>query len=197
MPPNQNPYDFLNTPTPKRGFGGATTQKGRTIQVLVIVGILIVIFGIVFSFVFSSDSGPKKPLIEVTAAQTDIIALTKDADTKLRDSTLKSDATMIKLTVTSQNSDTKTLLATYGVSKDVAKQAKIYQDTTYIATLKKATEDNVYDTTYQKILSDKVGVYRAKLNNAYNSVSSTKQKKQLSDFYRQLDLLVPSTAAKN
>ncbi len=197
MPPNQNPYDFLNTPAPKRGFGGAATQKGRILQIIVVVGILVLVFGIVFSFVFSGNSGPKKPLLEVAAAQADIIALTKDGDTKLRDSTLKSDATMIKLTVTSQNGDTKKLLASYGAGKDVAKQAKIYQDSTYIATLKKATEDNVYDTTYQKILSDKVGVYRAKLNNAYNAISSTKQKKQLSDFYRQLDLLVPSTAAKN
>jgi hypothetical protein len=197
MQPNQNPYDFLNTPTPKRGFGGATSQKTRTFQVIGVAAVLLIVFGIVFSFIFSSNSGPKKPLVEVAAAQADIIALTKDGDLKLRDSTLKADATMIKLTVTSQNGGTKTLLAAYGVGKDVSKQAKVYQDTTYVTTLKKATENNAYDTTYQKILADKVGVYRAKLNNAYNAVSSTSQKKQLSDYYRELELLAPSTATKN
>jgi hypothetical protein len=104
---------------------------------------------------------------------------------------------MIKLTITSQNGETKTLLAGYGVKKDAAKQAKIYQNTTYVTTLQKAIENNVYDSTYQKILADKMGTYRAKLNNAYGAVSSTKQKKQLSDFYQQLELLSPSTATNN
>ena len=197
MQPNQNPYDFLNTPAPKRSFGGATTQKGRIIQVVIVAGVLLLVFGIIFSFVFSGTSGPKNQLLEVAAAQADIIALAKDGDTKLRDSKLKADATMIKLTVTSQNGETKTLLASYGAKKDVAKQAKVYQNTAYIATLQKATENNVYDSTYQKVLADKMGTYRAKLNNAYSSVKSVKQQKQLSDFYRQLELLAPSTAASN
>lgn len=196
MQPNQNPYDFLNTPAPKRGFSGATTQKGRIIQVAVAAGILLVIFGIIFSFIFSGNSGPKKPLLEVTAAQADIIAITKDGDINLRDSTLQSDGTMIRYTVTSQSADTKKILVAYGVGKDASKQAKTYQDTIYVAQLKKALENNAYDSTYQKLLADKLGVYRAKLTNAYNAVSSTNQKTQLSNFYNQIELLAPSSVAK-
>lgn len=193
MQPNQNPYDFLNTPTPKRSFGGATTQKGRIIQVVIAAAVLILVFSLVFSFVFSNDSGPKKPLLEVSAAQADIIALTKDGDINLRDSSLKAKNTMIRFTATSHNTDTKAILVTYGVGKDAAKQSKPYQDTTYTEQLKKALENNAYDATYQKILADKLGVYRAKLNNAYGAISSTKQKTEISNFFNQLELLAPST----
>jgi hypothetical protein len=195
MQPNQNPYDFLNTPAPKRSFS-ATTQKGRMLQVLVIGGILLVIFSVVFSLVFGGDSGPKKPLVELAAAQADIIALTTSADTNLRDSSAHSKTTMIKFTVTTQNNETKTILKTYGVGKDLTKQIKPYQNSAYVEQLKKAAESNTYDATYQKILADKLGVYRAKLTNAYNAVKSTKQKTQLSDFYNQLETLAPSSATQ-
>jgi hypothetical protein len=195
MQPNQNPYDFLNTPAPKRGFSGATTQKGRILQVAIAATILLIIFGVIFSFVFSGNSGPKKPLLELNAAQADIIAITKDGESNVRDSSLKPAAIMVRYTVTSQDTDTKKILTSYGVSKNVSKQAKAYQDTTYVSQLKKSLENNTYDSTYQKLLADKLGVYRAKLTNAYNAVKSTKQKTQLSDFYNQLELLAPSKTA--
>lgn len=195
MPPNQNPYDFLNAPAQKKGFG-ATTQKGRIIQVAIGATVLLVIAIIVMSIISSAGSGTQKTLLETYAAQADLIALTKDADQNLRDSRLESTNKMIALTLSTQNDDTQKLLIAYGGGKDSAKAAKIYQDSTYQTQLKKALENNVYDTTYQKILADKLGVYRAKLNNAYGAISDTKQKTQLSDFYQQLELLAPSSPAK-
>lgn len=195
MPPNQNPYDFLNAPAQKKGFG-ATTQKGRIIQVAIGATVLLVIAIIVMGIISSAGSGTQKTLLETYAAQADLIALTKDADQNLRDSRLESTNKMIALTLSTQNDDTQKLLIAYGSGKDSAKAAKIYQDSTYQTQLKKALENNVYDTTYQKILADKLGVYRAKLNNAYGAISDTKQKTQLSDFYQQLELLAPSSPAK-
>lgn len=195
MPPNQNPYDFLNTTAPKKSFG-ATTQKGRMIQVAIGGAVLLVIAIVVVSIISSAGSGTQKTLLETYAAQADLIALAKDGDQNLRDSRLESTNKMIAMTVTTQNNDTQKLLIAYGSGKDSTKAASIYQDKTFAAQLKKALENNVYDTTYQKILADKLGVYRAKLNNAYGAISDTKQKTQLSDFYQQLELLAPSTAAK-
>lgn len=195
MQPNQNPYDFLNAPAPKKGFS-ATTQKGRLIQVAIFASILLVVFGVIFSVVFSSDSGPKKPLLEVAAAQADIIALCAGADTNIRDTSLKAKNTSIRFTVVTQNNDTKTLLGTYGVGKDVSKQAEQYQDTTYEAQLKKALEENAHDAAYQTILANKIGVYRAKLLNAYSAVGEQKQKTQIANFMTQLEQLVPSSATQ-
>ncbi len=195
MPPNQNPYDFLNAPAPKKGFG-ATTQKGRIIQVAIGAAVLLVIAIIVVSIISSAGSSTQKTLLEAYAAQADILELTKDADQNLRDSRLDSKNKMIALTVTTQNDETQKLLIAYGSGKDSSKAAKTYQDSTYQAQLKKALENNVYDSTYENVLADKLGFYRGKLNNAYGAISDTAQKTQLSDFYQQLELLAPSTATK-
>lgn len=195
MQPNQNPYDFLNTSTPKKRFG-PTTQKSRILFVAFGLVVLLVVLLVAFSFISKSGSASKTSLLEVAAAQTDILELTQDADTKLRDSSLQAKTTMISYTVITQNNDTKKTLAGYGVGKNLAKQIKPYQNNSYVKTLETATQNSDFETTYEKVLSDKLGVYRAKLTNAYNVTSSIKQKTELSNFYKQLELLAPSTTAK-
>lgn len=191
MQQNPNPYDFLNSsPAPKRSFS-PTTQKGRIIRTAIAASILLISFGLVFGLLFSKDTGPKTPLLELSAAQSDLIALAKQGSEGTRDSALKAQSQEITLTVTTQNQGTNALLASYGVKKP-EKELKKLRDTSFAAKLKAASENNTFDETYRTILSDRLGVYRAKLNNAYNAVSATSQKKQLSGYYLQIEQISPT-----
>lgn len=191
MQPNQNPYDFLNTTAPRKSFG-AQTQKGRIIQVAIGAIVLIILFVIVMTLLSSADKGQKQSMLELNAAQVDIIELTAIADTKARDTTVKSQALMLNQTVQTHSIGTVSILSTLGVGKKIDKQIAIYRETSFKDKLAKASEANTFDATYKEILSSKLGTYRAKLQNAYAEVKSTKQKTELSGYYAQLESLAPT-----
>jgi hypothetical protein len=170
------------------------TQKGRIIQVAIGAIILIVIAVIVMALLSSAGKGSKQSLLELNAAQADILELTALADAQARDSTIKSQATMLNQTVQSHSLGTVAILGTLGAGKKVDKQIVIYRETSYKDKLAKAAELNNFDSTYKEILSSKLGTYRAKLQNAYGSISDTKQKTELSGYFTQLETLAPSTA---
>lgn len=192
MNPNTNPYDFLNDKTPAKKSFAATTKKGRIIQVVVIAALLFLVFGVLYSLVLSKDTGPKTPLLQLSAAQTDLIELTALGEKNARDSALKTQSQNILLTVTTQNKETNTLLASYGVTKKLSKATSEYRDTSFKPKLETALQTNTFDDTYRTILSDRLGAYRAKLKNAYSALDSTKQKTQLSDFYGEVETLNPA-----
>jgi hypothetical protein len=192
MNPNQNPYDFLNS-SPQRGLN-AVSQKTRIIQVAVGLAILLVLFIVFMSVLSSSSDGPKKALLELNAAQSDLIELTALADTKARDGALRSQAAMINQTVKTHSAGTLALLQQYGGSKKPDKEVAPYRDTMFKDQLTKAETANTFDTTYREILSARLGEYRGKLNNAYGAITAAAPQKELSDYYRQVEILAPSSA---
>jgi len=198
MQPNQNPYDFLNSSSPKKSLG-ATTQKGRIIQVAIGAAIILIIFIVVFKVVSSGGSTEKNALLKVSAAQADIIALTTDAESNLRDTSIQTKTIMVEQAVTSEKNGVKTMLSTYGAGKNIDKNAKQYQDSSYVDKLKKAKDNSIYETTFQTVLADKVGTYKASLINAYSAIPVSNSKPdtntQLHDYLKQMDLLYPPTTA--
>lgn len=193
MNPNQNPYDFLHdAPAPKRSFA-ATTKKGRILQAIGGVAILLITFIILLNVLSSAGAGTKKQLLELTAAQADVAELTAIGVSKSRSGDIQTKSQLIELTVATQRGGTVAIAKTYGIDqKKSAKEIATYRKTSYVNQLKEAELNNNFDTVYQKILADRLGIYRAKLKNAYAAVEPVSQKTQFSNYYAQLEALAPT-----
>lgn len=196
MQPNQqNPYDFITSAPPqKRGFQlGGGSQKARIIQVA-IFGLLLVIIGVVvLSILSNANKGTANTLIELAAAQQDIIAITKDGSTNSRNATIIKQVATVSSVVSSQNFQTLELISANG-NKKPGKQIAALQVTSYTKTLDDAKKNGNYDEVFSALLANRLDEYQVKLRAAYATVKGTKMKNQLSDFYQQIETASPGTA---
>ncbi len=191
MNPNKNQYDFITNSTASQKKT-PTSQKNRVIQVVGGALLLLVVFTVIFSFISSSGGGPKDEFLQLGAAQEDLIGVTKVGRDESRSSSTQSEAQMLLMTATSQKNATIALMQEYGLPKNPEKQFAKYQDKSYEEKLKSATQSNSFESTYKTILADKLGTYRAKLQNLYAKLEKTDEKKQFSDYYLELETLEPT-----
>lgn len=196
MQPNQqNPYDFITSTAPKkRGFGfGGNSQKARIIQVA-IFGLALVIIGVVvLSILSNANKSTANTLIELAAAQQDIIAIAKDGSSNSRDANSIKQIATISTVVSSQNYQTLALISANG-NKKPGKQIAALQVTTYTKTLDDAKKNGNYDEVFSALLANRLDEYQVKLRAAYAAAKGTKLKSQLSDFYQQIETASPAAA---
>ena len=189
MPPNQqNPYDFItNSPQKKRSlFGGGNSQKTRIIQVAIFAIGIIALIVIFFAVLGNVNKGNMNSLLELAASQQDIMAITKDGSTKIRDGNLAIQNATASAVIASHNSGTLQLIAASG-NKKPSKQIAALQVTTYTKSLDDGVKNGNYDAVFTALLANRIDEYRGKLQAAYVGAKDTKTKKQLSDYYQQLE----------
>jgi hypothetical protein len=195
MAPNQqNPYEFIMADTPKkRGFnlGGVNSTKTRAIQMFIVVAVVLIIGIILINVLSSSGKGGTIDEYKLAAAQLDIIDITKDGATNIRGAQLATQSATTNIVVVSQSTDVTKHLAAIGVKKP-SKQITAYRVKTYTKTLDDAKKNGNYDEVYGALLANRIDDYRAKLQLAYGTTTSTKYKTQLSDFYQQLNIVSPA-----
>lgn len=197
MQPNQqNPYDFItNTPQNNRGVSfGANSQKARLIQVGIGAIIFIIIIVAFVSFLSKSSNSIKTDLIKLSAAQQDIIEVSKLGETNVRDAQLQRQSASINAVITSQNVGTIAMLKKIGV-KNSSKESSLLQDKSYTKTLDEASKSGNYDEAYITILYNRIDDYRVKLQTAYANNNGQTTKQQLWSYSQALDVLAPPATA--
>lgn len=199
MPPNQqNPYDFITSSTPKKrgiSFGGSS-QKARLLQVGLFGGILVIVAIIFFAVIGNVGKGDTNTLLALAAEQQDIIAITADGGTNIRNSALAIQNATTAAVITSHNNETLKLIAAAG-NKKPTKAISALQVTTYKKSLDDAKKNGNYDEVFTALLANRIDSYRVKLQAAYASAKSSATKKQLSGYYQQLEVFTPQTATTN
>lgn len=179
MPPNQpptpDPYGFiLNPEKPKRGllFGGGIKFK---LILTGIVAFIVITGGVILG---NSLDGPrdaqKDRLIEIAQTQTEIVRLSTIAENKAGAPSTKSLAITTKLSTESSLNQTKEALAKYGVKSDVKllNQGKNQKSDTL---LDEATNNNRFDETYKKLMSEQLANYQKLLKSAFESGSKSEK----------------------
>ena len=199
MPPTQqNPYDFIMSPTQKkRGIGlNGGSQKTRIMQVAVIALIIFVVGGGLLMFINSKKSSSTDTYLSLAASQQDIIDITKLGATNVRDQQLLMKNASVSLLLVSQNTQTITLIKSLG-TKNPVKQIAALQIKTYTKTLSDAKKNGNYDSVYEALLANRLDEYRVKLQAAYANATADKTKKQLSEDYQQLEIIYPASTQSN
>lgn len=196
MPPQQqNPYDFIMSPTQKkRSFGlNGGSQKTRILQVAVIAIIVLLVGGIFLTIINGKKNGGADSYLSLAASQQDILDITKLGSVNVRDAQLLTKTASVSLVVTSQNNQTIALLKKAG-NKSPAKQIAALQVKSYVKTLSDAQQNGDYDTVFATLLANRIDEYRTKLQSAYANASSSSTKKQFSEDFQQLEIIYPTSA---
>ena len=193
-PEQPSPYDFImndkRKTTPIFNLGGRNLKQ-RILQAAVVAGLLLVVFVLIFSFVLKGGGSDTNNLLQVAAAQQDLIDLTSLGKQNLQDQQLINQNQSVKIIVTSQYKDLAAFLSSHGVSK-VAQKIVPLQNTQYKTTLSNAKDNGQYDTAFRSVLTDKIGVYQSKLKIAYAAAKSNTLKTMLANEYSQIGTLASS-----
>jgi len=186
-----NNYDFILNPE-KNKARRAPSGGSQTKRLLVVVAggvIVIIIFFIVTSIISGSNDSVLVDFYKLAAKQNDIIAITTDATKNSQSTTTLNNAATVRAVLTSESIQTNTIIAKLGQKKP-AKLIAPYLNTKYINQLQSAFNGGTYDTTYNALMTARLGDYAATIQTTYTATKSTATKKQLNSFYDDEQSLV-------
>ena len=189
MPPNQNPYDFINdsSSSPKKSLLSGGDTKTRVIQVAIFASIILVLLIIFYSLVFGNKTSAGELLLKPAAQQTDLIAITEIGSEKVRDGNKNQLMNTANIILQSQNAQTLAIIKKSGV-KAGQKELAIYKDPKFKDVLDEAEASGKFEETFLGIYQNRLDQYAIALKAAYAS-SSGSAKDQLGKMYKELEEL--------
>ncbi len=196
MPPNNqqpaDPFAFINNSAPvgqKQSPLAPTTMKGRVILLGSILGILLVGFIIVSSFLNNASQEKAKQYLEIGQKQTEIIRLAAIGETKGLSLETRSYASTIKLSMTSSQSNTNKVITSHGVnSKQLSKELTKSRNTKSDAILTEAEKNNRFDETFKELIASEITKYQQQINSVASG-STAKEKIILQEAFTQASTL--------
>lgn len=177
-------YNFiLNNEPQKKGFFKGNKTKRIAIVVTGLL-LLMVIFGLVFSFIFGSDSNSTAELTKLAARQTEIIRVAGIGEKQATDLPTRNYASAVQLSMISANKQTMDALGTRGI-KLKSDQLGSAKDKDIDSTLTKATQNNRFNEEFKDWMQKNIKQYQFDIKNLYDSSSSKKDKLLLQKIYNQ------------
>ena len=195
MPPSQSPttpqnLDFIlkaDQPKPSR-FGGSNSKTQRII-VVVVAGIILVILGLVFlSIMQRSNRQGSAELIDLAAYQTELARVVDIGINSSPDSNVQAIAQTGSLTLLSDLTRTKKMIASKGVKLSESDLSK-YFTKSIDADLDTAKTANNFDVVFIKLIDEKLGDYKLKLASVFAEQNDEKIKDALRSFNAHAELL--------
>lgn len=188
----QNPYDFIlkGEGKPKRTLGGGSLK-----QRIIIVGggvLILLIIAIIFvSFLGSTSKGSSDALVKVAQEQTELARVAAIGVAKANSSETKNLAIITQLSMESSQADTVALLKKGG-HKVSDKTLALLQDPNTDQQLDAADAGNSFDATFTDLLHKQLNSYRASLQSAFKTASTTQQQLLQTSFNDATVLIGPT-----
>jgi hypothetical protein len=178
-------YNFIMNNAPKKkGLFAIGSKPKRLLMVVAGVGLLIVVFGLIFSFIFGSDSGNTDKLVSLAAEQTEIIRIAEIGEKQASTTDVKNFAGTVSISFTSAQEQLVNYLEKQG-HKVQSKELSASKNTQTDTALTAAAQANRFDEVFSTTLQDAVTAYQTKLRQLYQDASSNKQKQTLQAIYNQ------------
>lgn len=198
MQPNEpqnpgNPYDFIlgGPPAPRQG----RSRKKRIIITAAGGGVLLTLIMIVFSLLASSGKGSVETLVSIAQQQNEIVRIAEDGNKKARGATAQNLAITTKLSISSAQKDLLAYAKNQGIKINPDKLAET-KDSKTDEQLKSAEQNNRYDETFTKVVTQQLTAYQASLRKAYNETSSQSGKSVLTSASKQIELLIATPTSQ-
>ena len=195
MPPPVTPVDYLNQIAPQ------TTQKRRLggpmklIIGLIIAGVIILTFAIIFNVI---NSGQRSPIEQLSARLVSTEAIAKDAQSRLKTSRLRSANSNLQVYFTNTNRDLAEPLAAVDVDPKKLSESVTKEEAALAAATTNRLEDArlnaVYDRTYAREMAYQLSTLLALMQRVYQSTNSSSLKEYLETSYQNLEPLQKSFA---
>lgn len=190
MPPNQNPYDFLNEqPKHKRGFNfQAESRTTKIIQIILIAVIAIIIIVVVSNFLNRGKKDLQTNLQTISAQQQDLIEITKIGAEKVRTQPSNHIMSTANTLITYQKVLNDDFLKRSDAGDSKSKQVTQYRNSKYKETLDKAEASGQYETTFLELYQNRLDAYAVSLRNAYSKTGG-KTQATIAEMYKNLETI--------
>lgn len=188
MPPNQNPYDFLNEqPKNRRGFNFAGESRStRIIQIVLIAFVAIIILVVVSNFLGRDKNELQKNLRLISAQQQDLIEITKIGSEKVRNQSSNHIMTTANALIVYQQTLNNDFLKKSGAGDGKSKEVTALKDTKYKEALEKAEASGQYENTFLDIYQTRLDAYAVSLRKAYAQTGG-KTQATIGEMYKNLE----------
>lgn len=184
-------YDFIMNDSPKRPKSILPTGGSLKKRIILVVGgalVVLTIFAIVLTLIFSSGGEDKKALKGLVLTQTELIRVSNSATTKSRAVETQNFAQTTNLILTTSKSETTSYLAKQKV-KISDKDLALSKNTKTDEALSSAEKAGRYDEAAIATLEKSLATYKTELKQAYGKATTTKQKQLIQSLYDQADKL--------
>lgn len=122
---------------------------------------------VIASLLGNAGKAQQQRLLEATQAQTEIIRITELGEDKASDLSVRSLAIITRLSLATQQQDTKNALMKRGLKeKTITRSLGLSKNEKTDATLEEAAANNRFDDTFLKILNKQLADYKRLLQNA-------------------------------
>ncbi len=195
-PGGNNAYDFIlngNQKPKKTLLPNAKTKKGRLL--LVVGGAVGIIFllAIILSLVLGGGGGTQD-LLAIAKTQTEIARVSNASTLKARDITTRNFVATVGITISSQQQQTVSYLASHK-EKISPKTLALSVNPKTDAALKTAESAGRYDQELLTVLEKSLADYQVQLSQTYKATSSKSQKTLLQKFFEQVSALIKNQPA--
>ena len=149
---------------------------------------VIVVVMIIFALLSTAGSSNKKNLLALAQSQTEIIRVSTDNGSKLRDTTIQGFAQSVSMVITTNKLQTTKYMGKQKIKVN-PKTLALGRSTKTDNALTAADEAGRYDDELLKILEKDLTAYKTQLSSAYKQASSKSEKTLLKELFDQAVLL--------
>lgn len=185
-------YHGFGAPVPTTRRGGGGGLAGR-MTLVIILAIIAVIVGGALMFLNQDASKPLQP--QLLARLGTLQKIVADGTKNISDPDLRKINSDISIQVLSDTAAVTAKLTAAGVAKPDEASVAAEADTATFASLKDAELNNRYDSTYRKIIAQKLESTNALVRELYDKTSNKDIKPALNDTYTHFKLLQNQLAA--
>lgn len=189
-----NPYDFImdSGASPKRRWlplptGGG--KKQRLLFAFIAGGILLLIFGIIFSLLFSSADTTQQTL-KMAQQHKELLRVSEIGVKKSRSDGARNLATTVKLTL--QSSEDQIVAIAKKDQKLTNKELSAGKNEVTDQALATAEQTNRFDEAFIETIHAEIRAYLKQLKIVYDASSSKSDKLIINDVHTQLNKLLPA-----
>lgn len=185
-----NNYDFIMSSPQRPRNAGSTKQR----IIVVVVGVLVLAVGaMIFNAVIGSNSKRgQAELLDLAAYQTELARVINIGVANARNTEIRGQAAVTKLTVLSNLAETKDFLRRLEMEIKPEEFAK-FQTPSIDAQLEEARKANNFDDVYVPLINEKISAYQERLESTYNAQSIDTIKNALVSYNQQIKLVLSPT----
>ena len=187
-----DPFAFINNAAPvgkKPKTIAPSTTRGTIILVGSLLGVLLLLFVVVMSFLNNASQEKAKKYLELGQKQTEIIRLSAIGEQKAKSLETRSYAASVKLSMTTSQSNVNKIITANGVSsKQLSKELTKSKNPQSDTILDEAEKNSRFDETFKELLVSEITKYQQQINTVAGGSSGT-ERTILQDAFNQASTL--------
>jgi hypothetical protein len=188
--PSPDPYQFIMESPKKQKTPGTISGNPFLMKILLLIGgaiVLLFAIGILVNILFGSRVNVAD-LTTITQTQQEIIRIAEEGRAATSQ-TIKNAAMGTQLALTTQQQETLAFLNKNG--KEVkGKELNLKKSSTTDKQLEQAKTAGVFDSTYSRIMREKVEAYASQLRSAHGKALGRTEKTLLTQHFNETQLLL-------